>query len=346
MASLTAHLRRPDDHGRLAFHPECPLCRGERLVGALPSDAVVGRRTQAMITAGVLALSSASPTMAIAAEPDQEQEGAATPEQVAVEAPASNPSVDPGGRGTDLPFEARQAPTVQAAPDLAQDAGPVEQEPVTNQDAPVADSGDGSGIPVAPAPDAVPPPTAPSAPLPESPATTPEQSDSEDPTMSPDSADPTTSPDPAEPTPPPAEAPTGAPTADAPRAAKPRTGAPDRERNRHASPTPSSAPGPTPAAVRPSTREAPTAESTPITVQVAPPSPNADAASRRAGPSDHSHVVEPGESLWSIARDLLGDQASTARIAREVNRLWELNSERIRTGDRDLLLVGTRLALR
>ena len=34
-----------------------------------------------------------------------------------------------------------------------------------------------------------------------------------------------------------------------------------------------------------------------------------------------------------------------ARVAREVNRLWTLNSERIGTGDPDLLMVGTRLTL-
>jgi nucleoid-associated protein YgaU len=67
---------------------------------------------------------------------------------------------------------------------------------------------------------------------------------------------------------------------------------------------------------------------------------------RAARRGDRFHVVQRGESLWSIAKDLLGDEASVARIAREVNRLWELNSDRIGTGDRDLLMVGTRLALR
>ena len=56
--------------------------------------------------------------------------------------------------------------------------------------------------------------------------------------------------------------------------------------------------------------------------------------------------VRRGESLWSIASDLAGDGASPAQIARVVNRLWELNSERIGTGNPDLLMVGTRLTLR
>jgi hypothetical protein len=67
---------------------------------------------------------------------------------------------------------------------------------------------------------------------------------------------------------------------------------------------------------------------------------------RAAHRGDRFHVVLRGESLWSIANDLLGDRASAARTAREVNRLWELNSDRIATGNRDLLMVGTRLALR
>jgi hypothetical protein len=57
-------------------------------------------------------------------------------------------------------------------------------------------------------------------------------------------------------------------------------------------------------------------------------------------------VVQRGESLWSIAKDLLGDDPSISRIAREVNRLWELNSARIGTGEPDLLLAGTRIVLR
>lgn len=58
------------------------------------------------------------------------------------------------------------------------------------------------------------------------------------------------------------------------------------------------------------------------------------------------YVVQPGDSLWSIAKQLVGNDASAGRIAREVNRLWSLNRARIATGDPDLLMVGTRLELR
>ena len=55
--------------------------------------------------------------------------------------------------------------------------------------------------------------------------------------------------------------------------------------------------------------------------------------------------MHAGESLWSIASDLLGPSASPARIAGEVHRLWQLNRERIATGNPDLLMVGTTLRL-
>ncbi len=53
-----------------------------------------------------------------------------------------------------------------------------------------------------------------------------------------------------------------------------------------------------------------------------------------------------GESLWAIATDLLGRDATDAQIAREVQRLWQLNRTRIATGDPDLVYAGTKLILR
>jgi nucleoid-associated protein YgaU len=66
---------------------------------------------------------------------------------------------------------------------------------------------------------------------------------------------------------------------------------------------------------------------------------------RPARPGDHAHTVHPGESLWAIAADVLGGDAGPAHVAREVHRLWTLNRDRIGTGDPDLLMVGTSLAL-
>src|SRR4051794_24091891 len=159
MGSLSAHLRRPDDHGRLAFHPDCPVCRDERLLGAVPAKAVVSRRTQALLAAGVLALST-TPTAVLAAEPDQEHEGMVAPDQVAPGDPGSAPDFDPGGASTDLPFDTARAPDAPASPNPDEDTGALEPEPAANVDAPVADAGD---RPATPSPQARPPTPAPPA---------------------------------------------------------------------------------------------------------------------------------------------------------------------------------------
>jgi len=67
--------------------------------------------------------------------------------------------------------------------------------------------------------------------------------------------------------------------------------------------------------------------------------------SRPARPGARTHLVAPGESLWSIASDLLGADASSEEIGRAVERLWRTNRARIGTGDRNLVLTGTRLSL-
>jgi hypothetical protein len=58
------------------------------------------------------------------------------------------------------------------------------------------------------------------------------------------------------------------------------------------------------------------------------------------------HIVQPGESLWSIAADLLNPGASAAAITLQVQRLWELNKDRIGTGDPDTLPIGVKLRVR
>jgi LysM domain len=57
------------------------------------------------------------------------------------------------------------------------------------------------------------------------------------------------------------------------------------------------------------------------------------------------HTVRPGECLWSIAEALLPAGASNSEIEAEVQRLWQLNTARIGTGDPSLLYVGTELRL-
>jgi hypothetical protein len=56
-------------------------------------------------------------------------------------------------------------------------------------------------------------------------------------------------------------------------------------------------------------------------------------------------VAEPGDSLWSLARDKLGDDASPAALAEYVERMWARNADHVRSGCPDLIPVGARLVL-
>jgi hypothetical protein len=329
VASLSSHLQRLENHGRLAFHPECPICRRERLTGVLTSEGVVTRRATAALVAGLLATSGAAPSAVAAQEPDQQTEGTAMPEEVQGSDPALSPEFDPGGDSIDLPFDAPPVPQAPAPPDpSSDDAAPLEEEPQTDAEVPVADPGDEpaevDGQLVLAPPAATPSPTTPA------------------PTEAPP---PATSVPPATP---PAEAPVSAPTPNgddmsesrpvraAPRERRGSRRANERGATHVVSIVSNEEPG-SPAA--PSTDVQPQAEAVPVAMTIA-------SERDRADPNDRFHVVAPGESLWSIARDLLGRDASAARIAREVNRLWELNKTRIGTGDPDLLMAGTRLRLR
>jgi Tfp pilus assembly protein FimV len=58
-----------------------------------------------------------------------------------------------------------------------------------------------------------------------------------------------------------------------------------------------------------------------------------------------TYLVRPGDSLWSIAKALLGPEASPAQVAHAVHRLWALNAERIGTGNPNLIIAGERLRM-
>ena len=72
------------------------------------------------------------------------------------------------------------------------------------------------------------------------------------------------------------------------------------------------------------------------------PPQTASGAPARPGPT---YVVKAGDSLWSIARKRLGPQAGSAQIAREVDRLWQMNAGRIGSGDPSMIRAGARLVL-
>lgn len=317
MASLTAHLTDNGDHGRLGFHPSCPSCRRQRLFGSLSSEAVFSRRTRAALASGVLAMSAAGPSAALAQEPDQQLEGAPGAEQATgevdssplFEAPAENPD---GDRTLTLADPSDS--------ELTEDV-PIETEPVE-----------------APSPPAVPSPEAKDDPKPTSDQLQPEIGPR--PTRP---ASPTESPVLVEA--PPGAAPAGpAPLTDdpGPEALQPEQTAETGPRDHSAPETPLTEAAPAAAIADQAIVVSAPAETALTSVSSAAP-PNAEPASAQRG---RFFVVQPGDSLWSIAKRTLSPDASSAKIAREVNRLWLLNSDQIGTGSPDLLMVGTKLRLR
>jgi len=342
MGSLTAHLLEAGDHGRLRFHPSCPVCRHERLHGTLSSEPVVPRRAQALLAGGVLALSAAAPATSIAQEPDRQFEGVAAPEDPGGPE-LDDPGFDPGG-DSELSFDTAPAPAAPEDGDDSGDGAPLDVEPTVDLDARLA-------------------------PLAETDASLEDEQSAVPPaeTPSPDGAVPPSEPAPGAVIPPAASAQPGAPDA---------LGEPVDPAESDVSPGPHLTPAgeglarglgthvPSRARyansdVRSDAGAVPHVPSVSsdlgavaVTQVETPPVAEIDGAPRvtpedpTLAPGPAWYVVQPGDSLWSIAKQLVGREASAGRIAREVNRLWSLNRSRIATGDPDLLMVGTRLELR
>jgi hypothetical protein len=292
--------------------------------------AVVARRTQAAALSVVLAVSATFPAGgAVAQEPDQEQEGTATPEQPAPDSTA-DPDFNPGGE-TPLPFDVG-APG-GGGDDDSGDGPPVETDPTDDPDAPA--------IPVDDAP-------APPEPL---------GAPDDEPVPPAEPAPPTPIPAPApaplpSPVPPAAENPpqpdttserraNDRPPVDDKRALARKRAKDRRARHRPAVrvtvPAPIVAPAPVTAAP----------EAAPTPAMAAAPAPDEDVAQPHAGAphnGQRTHTVKRGESLWTIAADLLGPSATNSEIAAEVERLYEFNRDRIGP-DPNLLLTGTVLRL-
>jgi LysM domain len=360
MGSLTAHLLEAGDHGRLRFHPGCPVCRRERLYGTLSSEPVVPRRVQAVIAGGVLAVSSSGPVVAVAQEPDSQSEGLVAPEHP-VGDELDDPGFDPGG-DTDLPFDTAPAPAAPVGSEDTGDGAPVDAEPDVDLDArlaPLADTG-------APTVDEQPPtPPVEGMALPEGMAAPEGPPPTE--SVSPEGVLPGDSTSPGTPANPEHHARTPATPADEPSEAgdrrdrSPTSRGAGRALDRYASersgagaPEPSArVGGGTGAPTAPNPETPPASGSVAAGTVVAPVSVAAERAvsGERASASEsladaRFYVVESGDSLWSIAKRMLGDDASAGRVAREVDRLWSLNRSRIATGDPNLLMVGTKLHLR
>lgn len=68
-------------------------------------------------------------------------------------------------------------------------------------------------------------------------------------------------------------------------------------------------------------------------------------AKRASAGGPTSVMVRPGDSLWSIAKDLLPAGASASAIDHRVVQIWDRNRGRIGTGDPSLIFAGQRLLL-
>jgi hypothetical protein len=270
----------------------------------------VQQRTQAIALSVALVLSGILPGAAAAQEPDQDREGTAVPEPTAPPDSTADPDFDPGAK-TDLPFglDLRTG----GGDDDAGDGAPVDQEPVSDPDAPTL----GEPAPTdTPETLAVETPTAPAETPPPDPA----------PVLPPPTS--------AVPAPPPPET---QPTTDR-RAKRSAERARKRDQARQQ-------PAPLRVTIPAAAVAAPAPTTAPAPVAVADEQPPAADSGPPARSSDDSYTVRRGESLWTIASDLLGSDAAVAEIAAESNRLYALNRDRIGP-DPDYLIAGTVLRLR
>jgi hypothetical protein len=282
------------------------------------------RWTRSVLTSLLLALGAVAPAASIAAEPDSSQEGGAPPEQ-AQDLETDSPSFDPGGE-TDLPFDTGPPPAAQS-PSESPEEGPLESEPL--------DDPEGRAAPFA----------EPEAPEPGTP---------EDAPASPIEEPSPVAPAPGSSTEPPANIPTpeSQPTPQNPAQqlpSEPGSQATYRHRTWTVDvPIHRATRGASPAPNQIDSIDARTGPDVPATTNVIADTDRREAdrgASRTAGDA-RFHAVRPGESLWTIAEDLLAPDASATRIAAEVARLWELNRDRIPSGDPDQIAVGQQLRIR
>jgi hypothetical protein len=276
--------------------------------------ALMRKRALAVATIVVLLVGTVAPSWAAAAaEADTEGEGMASPG-------LENPHFDPGGEE----FSLEVLPDSSANAEAVEEAGegsPIETEPAQEPELPEpAPAAEEAAPPVA-VPEAVAPPAeSASQAAPEYTPAAPEYSPPA-PSSTLVENEPIVAPPSASEPPPGAEASPPEPEATAPEAV---TQAP-------------------PAVVPSSEPEAPAQEAPPQA-----PAPAAVPGSGGVSPpllGRTSYTVRRGDCLWSIAEALLPSGAGNEEISAEVARLWNLNADRIGTGDTNLILAGTQLAL-
>ena len=292
---MSAHLRETEDDSRLPFHPACPVCRRDRLAGSLDGDE--------LLSAGLGGDRHRSPCLR-----DRRRAGG---RRVTARRGhrghcgggrrGSERRLDLAGRNSSYRRGAGRPGTSAPSADLDEDAGPLEQEPTTDIREPSLEADPRwSNRPPTPRRLRIPTRRRPRQTTPAAPSVAPAESELQE------------------------------PRADA--GPRPEGGhrreVPAKEAVEDATQTrlePSIAPGPASAATEP----APAAE---IGARAragnrggdsggGPGARGDDAHHTRgrphhsgpSGPADRYRVVRPGESLWSIAADLLGDRATVPR---------------------------------
>jgi LysM repeat protein len=301
MRPLSEHLTDRRSHAGLPFHPNCPICREERLAGALSAQPVVSNRARAGLAALLLAASGGpawlAPTLAAADEPattdvgNSQEEGGSDADQNTDLEPGPQDSVD--GLDEQAPVEEVGVPDDSTAPGNEESLDvrePTDPGPQDVDESPVEQQQEQADAPASP----------PKHPAPD--------------------AKGGHSPEPAS---------KGKPAARAKRQpAQPK---------HPAAPQVQAAP-----VVQQAPQQAPVQQAAATVPASQPAAAETDSPPTGGG---KTHVVQQGETLWSIARDVLGSGASSAQVAREVNQLWRLNADRIGTGSPDMIMAGQKLVL-
>jgi LysM domain len=338
--SLSAHLTAGPDHGRLRFHPDCPLCSGQRLAGAL-SDTGLPARARAGLLAAVLGAGTVVPSSVAAASGPGKP-----PTAKASQAPVQVPN--PGRRPAPPSTPTQPSPGTDETQEAPVDEAPQLRDILTNPEAGTDTQGEDVSGEEETAPAPAPLGQAPVQPAPVEPAPAPLGGPPSEPP-------PVVLPPAPPPSPPtPTLGPSPAPVEQPPAAELEQPTSPDRAGRNTKRQAPEHRAEPRQPALRPVTQSEPAPQPSSAAPPVDTVTPTASTATVAlsqpteppGGPiTGSSYSVRPGDSLWSIARRLLGSEASAGRIAREVNRLWELNRDRIGTGDPSLIHVGTVLRL-
>jgi hypothetical protein len=336
--SLNSHLTAGADHYLLRFHPDCPVCNRQRLSGFRSGGAFHPRARAGLLAAALSAGTVIPSSLAAADEPPtaKASQGPAPAPTPAPEPPLSPPPYQPSP-GTDETEEvpADEAPHLRELLTSPEAGTDTEGEDVSGE----ADEAVPAPMPLGQAP-AAPEPVEPApAPLGQPPAAPPV----EPPPAPPQPGSVPVPQPPPEPVPPPpaAEVEEDA-TADPedPGVKRPARG--QEAKRRRPVPQPFVHRG---AVAEPENAQAPIDATVPAATATSglasqPPKPLSDPI------TGARYTVQSGDSLWSIARRLVGPKASDARIARELNRLWEVNRDRIGTGDPGLIYAGTVLRIR